>query len=229
MRLDFASTSPRAAVLGLVLGGLLVLAARPAAAADCGAGAGDEAAVAALVDQARTACPCASFDGRQAFRDCVRDVVKDAIGAAALPRRCRAAAMRFARKSTCGARDGKVTCCKPNGSCVIASSASRCEAIGGGGADVGVTESCYDACAPAPTPSPRVTPTPFGSAAPCCACGCRAPYYDACSGQHQCSAPLIGGSSPAQCDALDDAEKDCAQVFVACDRESGGISYPLCR
>jgi hypothetical protein len=159
----------------------------------------------------------------------VRGVVNDAVGGAGLPKRCRAAAMRYARKSTCGARDGKVTCCKANGSCVIASSASRCEAIGGGAARVGTTESCYDACAPAPTPSPRVTPTPFGSAAPCCACACRAPYYDACSGQHQCSAPLSGGSSPAQCDALDDAEKDCAQVFVACDRESGGIPYPLCR
>jgi hypothetical protein len=228
MHLELASVLARIALFAAALGGV-ALPARPAAAADCGRAAGDAAAVAALVEQARAACPCASFDGRQAFRDCVRDVVGDAIGGASLPKRCRAAAMRFARKSTCGARDGKVTCCKANGGCAIASSAERCAATGGGSGRVGASESCWDACVPVPTPSPRVTPTPFVPPAPCCACGCRPPYYTGCSGTHQCSAPLDGGTSPAQCDSLDDADKDCAQVFVTCDSDNGGIPYPLCR
>lgn len=228
MRLHLASVLGRIAILATALFGAVSLTTTPAIAADCGRSPGDAAAVAALVDQAREACPCASFAGRQDFRDCVRDVVVGAMVDGDLPRRCRAAAMRFARKSTCGARDGKVACCRANDSCVIASSAERCEAMSGGAARVGSSESCWDACVPAPTPSPRVTPTPFGSAGPCCACGCRPPYYEGCSGTHQCSAPLVGGTSPEQCDTLDDAKKDCTQSFVACGGDSGGIPFPLC-
>lgn len=80
MRLFMARVWPKPiAMLAGALASLLVTATA-ATAGDCGSGAGDATAVAALVEQAREACPCGSFDGRQAFRDCVRGVVGDAIG-----------------------------------------------------------------------------------------------------------------------------------------------------
>jgi len=204
---------------------LAVLSVGEAAAAGCDEKGIDAFAVAATVADARTACPCDAFDSRQEFRDCVRTVVDDAITGTALPRRCRGAAMRFARKSTCGAGPSKVVCCKAGGGCSVAASEARCAELGGGTGQVGGTESCYDACVPTPTPAGSPTlPTP----GVCCACGCRPPYYTGCSGTHQCSMPLSGGSSPEQCDALDDATKDCARFFVPCGGSSGGIPFPRC-
>lgn len=206
---------------------LAALAAGEAFAAECDDKGGDAFAVAALVVDARAACSCGSFASRQEFRDCVRAVVDDAIAGASLPKRCRGAAMRFARKSTCGAGPSKVVCCKASGGCTIAASEARCADLGGGTGEVGRTESCYDACTPLPTPTPVASPTQ-PTPALCCACGCRPPYYEGCSGTHQCSAPLPGAVSGDECDTLDDAKKDCAHFFVPCNGSSGGIPFPLC-
>ena len=229
MRVVVASRRGVRGVLPVVVIAVLVTlgSVGGAAAAQCDEADGDAFAVAALVVDARAACSCESFASRQGFRDCVRAVVDGAIGGGTLPRRCRGAAMRFARKSTCGAGPAKVVCCKAGGGCGLAASEARCAEMGGGTGQVGNTESCYDACAPLPTPTPHASPT-APTPAVCCACGCRPPYYVGCSGTHQCSAPLPGATSGDQCDALDDEWKDCAHFFVTCGGDSGGILFPLC-
>ncbi len=229
MRVVVASRRGVRGVLPIVvIVALLVFASvGGAAAARCDEADGDAFAIAALVVDARAACSCESFASRQEFRDCVRTVVDGAIAGATLPKRCRGAAMRFARKSTCGAGPAKVVCCRAGGGCSVAASEARCADMGGGSGHVGNTESCYDACAPQPTPTPAASPT-LPTPGLCCACGCRPPYYEGCSGTHQCSAPLPGATSGDQCDTLDDAKKDCAHFFVACGGSSGGIPFPLC-
>lgn len=229
MRVVVASRRGVRGVLPVVVIAVLVTlgSVGGAAAAQCDEADGDAFAIAALVVDARAACSCESFASRQEFRDCVRTVVDGAIAGATLPKRCRGAAMRFARKSTCGAGPAKVVCCRAGGGCSVAASEARCADMGGGSGHVGNTESCYDACAPQPTPTPAASPT-LPTPGLCCACGCRPPYYEGCSGTHQCSAPLPGASSGDQCDTLDDAKKDCAHFFVACGGSSGGIPFPLC-
>lgn len=229
MRVVVASLRGAWFVLSVVVLSALtvVVSAGDAVAARCDEADGDAFAVAALVVDARAACACESAASRREFRDCVRTVVDGAIAGATLPKRCRGAAMRFARKSTCGAAPAKVVCCKADGGCSITASEARCAETGGGTGQVGNTESCYDACDPLPTPTPVASPT-LPTPPVCCACGCRPPYYEGCSGTHQCSAPLPGGTSGDQCDALDDAKKDCAHFFVPCNGSSGGIPFPLC-
>jgi hypothetical protein len=209
------------------------------AAATCGDGVEDLRLVDDVVYSARLECPCASFDSRVAFRSCVRDVVKTLVGWGALPKRCRAAAMRYARSSaTCGAKQGKVTCCKGD-ACSLASSEARCEASRGGTGKVGRTESCFDACTPPPTPTPYtpppITPTPFRWPPPpqptagglCCACGCAPPYYLDCPGSsHQCSMPApAGADSNDDCEALDIPGRLGCEFLVACNTEL----FPACR
>lgn len=203
------------------------------AAASCGDGFEDLRWVEDAVTGARQECPCASFDSRAAFRACVRGQVEISIGLGNLPKRCRAAAMRYARNATCGAKQGKVTCCKGDAdACSLASSEARCETSRGGTGRVGRTESCYDACEPPPTPTPsppppRWTPTPGPSAGGlCCACGCAPPYYLDCPGSsHQCSKPApAGADSDDDCAALDVPGRLGCEYLVGCDTEF----FPLC-
>lgn len=234
-RMDIGIARGRGMVaVGLALGMLLALAlpAR-AGAAECNR-AGDAESVAELVAAARVACSCESFTSRQSFKACVRGVIDDAIATSSMARRCRAKAMRYARTATCGARAGKVTCCKNDGrSCTLAESAARCEASRGGTGQVGSTESCYDACAEAPMPTPGPTPdfpTPTpGRSGQCCACGCRPPYYFGCPGSaHQCLVRAPDATSNDDCDAFDvPGGRDC-EVIVACSTTIGGIPFPYC-
>ena len=55
---------------------------------------GDDDAVAAMVADARAACPCDGFSGRMTYRRCVRERVKTALLAGTLPSRCRATVTR---------------------------------------------------------------------------------------------------------------------------------------
>lgn len=183
-------------------------------AASCGDGIMDLAIVDDVVYSARLECPCASFDSRAAFRSCVRGVMEVALGLGHLPKRCRAAAMRYARNATCGAKTGKVACCKGEGdgaACNLVSSEARCEASRGGTGRVGSTESCYDACdpPPTPTPSPRM-PTPAPDNGPGCVCQCA---YDpsagssrpnGCASFHHCLVLSFVPAGQADCDALGD-------------------------
>lgn len=230
----------------MVLAAVTLCNPAPSAAASCGDGFNDLVVVADVVRAARQECPCASFDSRAAFRSCVRGQVEIALGLSHLPKRCRAAAMRYARSATCGAKPGKVTCCKGSTgaalpgtatqqACSLASSEARCEASRGGTGKVGRTESCYDACTepPGPTPSPPTrtptwTPTPPGPTAggPCCACGCSPPYYYDCPGSsHQCSKPApAGADSNDDCEALDVPGRLGCEYLVACNAPD----FPLC-
>ncbi len=231
MRMNTAS-GRGVVVAGLALVTLLaLLLPGPAGAAECDR-AGDPSSVAAVVAAARIACPCASFTSRESFRVCIRGVIDDAIATSSMARRCRAQAMRYARSATCGARAGKVTCCKDDGrSCTLAESVARCEASRGGTGEVGRTESCFDACVepPAPTPGPP-TPTPPGptAVAPCCGCGCAPPYYLDCPGSsHQCSMPAPGATTNDDCDALDVPGRLDCEFLVQCN-DPGGVGFPLC-
>jgi len=162
-------------------------------------------------------------------------VVQGALVTGALRRQCRAEVVRFANRSTCGARPGSVTCCRTTAggaeSCIVATSIERCRPPRGGDAHPGATESCYDACLPAATPAPTPTPvvTPTAGVARCCGCGCAPPYYLNCPfSQHQCSVPAPDATTPDDCDAFDvPGRLDCA-FFVACDGSPGGIWFPYC-
>lgn len=223
----------------MVLAAVMLCNPAPTAAASCGDGFNDLIWVEDVVRAARQECPCASFDSRAAFRDCVRGQVEISIGLTNLPKRCRAAAMRYARTATCGAKAGKVTCCKGDaGTCSLASSEASCEASRGGTGKVGRTESCFDACTPPPTPTPSppppITPTPFRWPPPppptagaiCCACGCAPPYYLDCPGSsHQCSMPTpAGADADDDCEALDVPGRLGCEYRVRCNTES----FPLC-
>jgi hypothetical protein len=207
----------------IVATALFALAPRDAHAAKCGSTPGDDDAVAAFVADVRAACPCDGFPTRAAYRRCVRDRVKSAVGAGALPARCRATVNRFANRSTCGKPAGAVTCCAIAAGnrdvCTILRTDVACRAWRGGRGQVGSSESCHDACAPAPTatPTPTVTPTPSGpfGLGPRCMCRCfpvpspwpANPYApNGCPSFHWCVVMTSVPTGSADCEALSDGD-----------------------
>lgn len=78
----------------------------------------------AVLATMETACPCAAFDGAAAspsqYRRCVRPIVRDAVRAGLLRRRCK----DLLRQSTCG-RPDDVVCCEER----IETGARRCRAV----------------------------------------------------------------------------------------------------
>jgi len=149
---------------------VLSFAPRDARAATCGSAPGDTDAVAAIVADARVACPCDGFSGRMTYRRCVRERVKSALLAGTLPSRCRATVIRYANRSTCGDVPSAVTCCvnvsTNHEACTISRSDIACRAWRGGKGQVGKSEWCHDACPPDPTPSPKPTPSPTPTETP---------------------------------------------------------------
>lgn len=215
-------------VVGLLLmTAALAIAYDAAAVPKCGSALGDEAAITALVADARAACPCGDFERRGHFRRCVRERIRAAIDLGTLPAGCRARVARMANRSTCGGASS-VTCCAslPYGreACTIVRSAIACEARRGGTGQVGSSDWCHDACPPAATPTPSgptptapVTPTPtsFGIG-PRCVCRCGPPPTPGlggaygCPSFHDCVVMSFVPTDAAECDALDDgANRGC--------------------
>jgi plastocyanin len=110
----------------------------------------DAAAVAATRAAAEAQCPCAAATGHKTYIQCVAHVAKTAAQSASLPKACRAAVLRCARKSTCG-EAGFVTCCRTTAKgttkCSVKPSQAKCTAPKGGSACVGAMPSCCDSCA----------------------------------------------------------------------------------
>lgn len=216
------SISRASSVVGLLLlTAALAIASDAAATSSCGRSPGDDAAITAIVADARAACPCDGFDRRADFRRCVRERIRTAVGLGTLPARCRAGVARMANRSTCGTSG--VTCCTsaPSGSdaCTIARSASTCAARRGGTGRVGASDWCHDACLPTPTPTPFVPPTPSPTSlgiGPRCVCRCGPPPTAVlggaygCPSFHDCVVMSFVPTGAADCDALDDgANRGC--------------------
>lgn len=202
-------------VVGTVLACAPLLAPRSADASTCGAGFGDDAAIAAFVADVRAACPCDGFERRSEFRRCVRERIPTAVAAGTLPARCRARVVRLANRSTCGSGPGAVTCCNPQsrgeGACTVVRSAAACAAWRGGTGELGYSDWCHDACPPAPTPTPPPTPTPTRtSLGPRCMCVCGPPPTPTlnppygCPSFHHCVVMSFVPTASADCDAFDD-------------------------
>ncbi|MEW6273381.1 MAG: hypothetical protein AB1689_29225, partial [Thermodesulfobacteriota bacterium] len=186
----------------------------------------------------RAACPCAGCATPSAYRACARETVRASIASGVLRKQCRGEVMRFANRSTCGAKEGSVPCCTTSAagreSCRIVADPARCRAPRGGEARIGASESCWDACLPLPSATPAVTPTPVVTPTPasggrCCGCGCAPPYYLNCPfSQHQCSVPAPDATVEEECDAFDiPGQLDC-EFFTTCNGTSGGIWFPYC-
>jgi hypothetical protein len=214
----------------LILASALVFEARDADAASCGSAPGDDAAIAAIVADARAACPCDGFSSRMTYRRCVRERVTSALLAGTLPARCRATVVRYANRSTCGNVPSAVTCCvnvsTSREACTISRSDLACRAWRGGKGQVGSSDWCHDACPPEPTPgpptpTPTVTTTPSGpiGLGPRCVCRCgplpspwpspwpNTPYAPhGCPSFHDCVVPSFVPTGSAECDALDDGD-----------------------
>jgi hypothetical protein len=216
----------------LLLAAAIMMEPRAASASTCGSQPGDEDAVAALIAEARTACPCDAFDRPAGFRRCVLERSRAAVAAGALPARCRARVMQMANRTTCGNVSSAVTCCAPLSyqiqACRIARSETTCGRWRGNAGRPGKSDWCHDACPPAATPRPATptpavtetpsgpttvtpstpTPTPNGRGPRCvCTCGPPEPMRTpsaGCPGLHACIVTTFVPTGSADCDALDD-------------------------
>jgi plastocyanin len=128
----------------------------------------DSAAVASTRAAAELQCPCAMATGHVPYAKCVAHVAKAAVKTGSLPKDCRAAVVRCAKKSTCG-KTGFVTCCRTTAAgiskCSVKSSEAKCKPPMGGSACMGAAPSCCDSCAAGscgattPTTTPGATTT----------------------------------------------------------------------
>jgi hypothetical protein len=123
-------------------------------------------------DRVLAACPCTGNHGQHV--SCVARLVREAVASGELDRNCKGKVVRCAARSTCGKKEGFVTCtiCVPGtcsetnlcddgvtpctdsaqcpqvvDRCSMKSSAERCEARGG---IVGAGSCCHATCTPAP-------------------------------------------------------------------------------
>ncbi|HSV06275.1 MAG TPA: tail fiber domain-containing protein [Candidatus Binatus sp.] len=152
-----------------LVGCAFVFAAVRVASADCGDRPGDAEAVAATRAAADVHCDCATAARHGTYVECIAGVADDEMRAGRLRRRCRAAVVRCAARSTCG-RLGAVACCvEPGGAptgvfkCAIRSSTAQCTPLPHRGACLSDRPSCCDACTSG-TCTPVTTSTTPGSA-----------------------------------------------------------------
>ena len=122
-----------------------------------------EAARCAIQAQIDAECPCAEAKNHGRYTACVTRVVNAAVREGIVPKKCRNKINGCAIRSTCGKRDGFVSCDFPgdgvSGRCRPLSSAEHCEKRGGT-----VVSSCCETCGPQPTATPDepvATATPF--------------------------------------------------------------------
>jgi len=106
----------------------------------------DSAAVASARAAAELQCPCDKVRSHKSYVHCVAQAAK---ASGSLPKQCRAAVVKCARKSTCG-ETGFVTCCRTTATgstkCSVKSSDAKCTAPKGGSACMGTVPSCCDSC-----------------------------------------------------------------------------------
>ena len=103
-------------------------------------------------------CPCDEAKNHGRYTSCVSRVVNRLARAGTLPKKCRNQIRGCYIRSTCGKRDGTVSCDFPgdgvSGRCRPLASSDMCSARGGT-----VVASCCDTCGPVPTVTPE-EPTP---------------------------------------------------------------------
>ncbi len=113
----------------------------------CGAVPGDRAAIVDLIDGS---APCACTD-RAGYVRCVVGRARDAVKAGTLRSQCRKTVVQAAKRSTCGV-SGAATCCRDTKKgatiCKVVKQAGACRGPKGGGARVGHSTTCFDACLP---------------------------------------------------------------------------------
>src|SRR5262245_45014788 len=127
----------------VALGFALLLGHVPLAAARCGDGSTDLAAVATARDAIAAACDCGAALSAHDYATCARGVIEQRVTGGLLPPICARTVRTCVRRSTCG-RTGTVACCragtKPR--CKI-TTPERCAALG---RCVAAHASCCDAC-----------------------------------------------------------------------------------
>ncbi len=105
-------------------------------------------------------CPCADAKNHGRYTACVARVVNRLAREGSIPKRCQNKINGCAIRSTCGKRDGAVSCDFPgdtvSGRCRPMASDGVCTARGGT-----VVDSCCDSCG---APEPTATATPEGGA-----------------------------------------------------------------
>ena len=136
----------------------LLLAAAEAHAQNvaCGKVARDDAEIAAAWADLNESCTCEEAKAtklrkeRSSFVNCARNFVKQAVKNGAIRSQCKSKLISAAKKSTCARKKESVPCCKTskNGtqSCGIVSKASKCKPTKNRFAEIGLTDSCIDAC-----------------------------------------------------------------------------------
>jgi len=113
-----------------------------------------EAARCAIQAQIDAECPCAEAKNHGRYTACVARIVNAASREGVIPKKCRNKINGCAIRSTCGKRDGFVSCDFPgdgvSGRCRPLSSSDLCERRGGT-----VVASCCETCGPQPTATPE--------------------------------------------------------------------------
>ena len=142
---------------------LLLAADARAQSVACGKVAGDDAALDAAWADLNESCPCGVAKAtkwrkeRSTFVKCARNFAKQAVKDGSIRQECKNDLVRAAKKSTCARKKETVPCCKTskNGteSCSIVSKASKCKPNKRRYAEVGLTDSCIDACEDLPGPA----------------------------------------------------------------------------
>lgn len=135
----------RSFATGMVALAMIVIAPTAAPAKKCT----DDAAVAAARAAASSECDCATATNHGRYVSCVAQVATELVDSGDLPGECKGEVVRCAAKSTCG-KPGAVTCCridrKGKVKCSIKKTAEKCLPPRDGGACIGASDSCCDAC-----------------------------------------------------------------------------------
>jgi hypothetical protein len=127
--------------IGLTLASLLFAIPAAAKKPDC------SASVATVQAAVTAACDCAAAKAHGQYVRCAGRVVKGLAADGTIARSCKGQMVRGFARSTCGKREGVVTCCGTRGSRTVCGvkKATVCERRGG---TVGATSMCLDACLP---------------------------------------------------------------------------------
>src|SRR6185295_6855546 len=225
----------------------MIVASAAPLLAECGAGPGDAADMAAARADIEAACSCATAASRREYVRCALGVIGARVAGNVLGAECVKPLRRCVLRSTCGRPDA-VTCCRvgaPRVRCAVKRDASRCT----GARCVGQHASCCDACSasgclPPPTTTTTTIPPcgggPFACGGSCpsgatCApvadfppyCGCVPDGSQACGSAAQ---PFCNGTCPPgeECGPLAIYEGAPCACLPAGQTSCGEATSPTC-